>query len=170
LRGLGRPICIGVSRKSFVGEIAGEADPASACPARWPPRRRGAGGADLIPALTTLETVQAVRVARPYATPQGRLSMWRRCKPSGAGCDRYRPGRARPLSCLRHVQETRAVQMLLWLAPSWPPRSRPRFGFYGTGWILDNFWSFWVLALIVLFQPELRRALAQVGQNRSSAW
>ncbi len=32
--------------------------------------------------------------------------------------------------------------------------------------ILDNFWAFWVLALIVLFQPELRRALAQAGRSR----
>ena len=63
-------------------------------------------------------------------------------------------------------KETRAVQMLLGLgalmAASFLAR---RFELYGTSWILDNFWSFWVLALIVLFQPELRRALAQVGQN-----
>jgi diadenylate cyclase len=32
--------------------------------------------------------------------------------------------------------------------------------------ILENFWAFWVLALIVLFQPELRQALAQAGRNR----
>jgi diadenylate cyclase len=31
--------------------------------------------------------------------------------------------------------------------------------------VLENFWAFWVLALIVLFQPELRRALAQAGRN-----
>jgi diadenylate cyclase len=31
---------------------------------------------------------------------------------------------------------------------------------------LENFWAFWVLALIVLFQPELRRTLAQVGRSR----
>src|SRR6202007_820640 len=41
-----------------------------------------------------------------------------------------------------------------------------RFELYGTSWLLENFWSFWVLALIVLFQPELRRALAQLGQSR----
>src|SRR5262245_47324395 len=63
-------------------------------------------------------------------------------------------------------RETRAVQMLLGLAglmmASFLAR---RFELYGTSWLLDNFWSFWVLALIVLFQPELRRALAQFGQN-----
>ena len=32
--------------------------------------------------------------------------------------------------------------------------------------VLENFWAFWVLALIVLFQPELRRTLAQAGRSR----
>jgi len=41
-----------------------------------------------------------------------------------------------------------------------------RVELYSVNWILENFWSFWVLALIVLFQPELRRALAQVGHTR----
>src|SRR5215813_7656103 len=64
-------------------------------------------------------------------------------------------------------KETRAVQLLVGLgglmAASFLAR---RFELYGTSWLLDNFWSFWVLALIVLFQPELRRALAQLGQSR----
>jgi hypothetical protein len=64
-------------------------------------------------------------------------------------------------------KETRAVQMLLGLGglmmASFLAR---RFELYGTSWLLENFWSFWVLALIVLFQPELRRALAQIGQSR----
>lgn len=34
------------------------------------------------------------------------------------------------------------------------------------GWIFDHFWSFWVVAFIVLFQPELRRALTRLGQGR----
>jgi diadenylate cyclase len=33
-------------------------------------------------------------------------------------------------------------------------------------WLFDNLWSFWVIALVVLFQPELRRALGQAGQGR----
>ena len=33
------------------------------------------------------------------------------------------------------------------------------------GWLLDHFWSFWAIAVIVLFQPELRRALAWIGQG-----
>jgi len=32
--------------------------------------------------------------------------------------------------------------------------------------ILENFWAVWVLALIVVFQPELRRTLAQTGRSR----
>jgi diadenylate cyclase len=64
-------------------------------------------------------------------------------------------------------KETRAVQMILGLgglmAASFVAR---RLELYSTSWLLENFWSFWVLALIVLFQPELRRALAQLGQSR----
>src|SRR5262250_2908240 len=63
-------------------------------------------------------------------------------------------------------KETRAVQMLLGLGglmvASFLAR---RFELFSASWLLDNFWSFWVLALIVLFQPELRRALAQAGHN-----
>ena len=62
---------------------------------------------------------------------------------------------------------TRAIQMLLGLGglmvASFLAR---RLELFSTSWILENFWSFWVLALIVLFQPELRRALAQIGQSR----
>jgi diadenylate cyclase len=61
---------------------------------------------------------------------------------------------------------TRAVQMLAGLGglmiASFLAR---RLDLFSTSWILENFWSVWVLALVVLFQPELRRALAQIGQN-----
>ena len=61
---------------------------------------------------------------------------------------------------------TRAVQMLVGLgalmAASLVAR---RLDLYSMQWILDNFWSFWVIALVVLFQPELRRALARIGQG-----
>jgi diadenylate cyclase len=64
-------------------------------------------------------------------------------------------------------KETRAVQMLIGLAglmvASFLAR---RFDLFSTSWLLENFWSFWVLALIVLFQPELRRALGRLGQTR----
>lgn len=39
------------------------------------------------------------------------------------------------------------------------------------GFLLSNFSSFGILALMILFQPELRRALEQIGRsNISSAW
>jgi diadenylate cyclase len=40
-----------------------------------------------------------------------------------------------------------------------------RFELFSTSWILDSFWSFWALGLVILFQPELRRALTQIGQS-----
>ncbi len=64
-------------------------------------------------------------------------------------------------------KETRAVQMLLGLGGLMVASFLARyFELFSTSWLLENFWSFWVLALIVLFQPELRRALTQLGQSR----
>lgn len=37
------------------------------------------------------------------------------------------------------------------------------FGFYTVDWLFHNFWSQIVLALIIIFQPEIRKALAQMG-------
>src|SRR5438132_976367 len=34
---------------------------------------------------------------------------------------------------------------------------------HSLGWLLDTLWSFWVVVLVVLFQPELRRALTSIG-------
>lgn len=60
----------------------------------------------------------------------------------------------------------RALQFLLAAAVlvmlSWASR---RLDLRLTGWIMDHFWSFWVVALIVVFQPELRRALFQIGRG-----
>jgi diadenylate cyclase len=39
-------------------------------------------------------------------------------------------------------------------------------GLRSVSFLLDNFWAVWVLALVVLFQPELRRTLAQAGRSR----
>ena len=61
---------------------------------------------------------------------------------------------------------TRAVQMLtgVTLLAGATVVAR-RLELYSTSWILGNLWSFWVIALIVLFQPELRRSLAEVGRG-----
>ena len=64
LRELDRPVCVGVSRKSFVGEIAGEADPGRRLPGSLAAVAAAVlGGANLIRAHDVGETVQAVRVA-----------------------------------------------------------------------------------------------------------
>ncbi|HEV8439839.1 MAG TPA: dihydropteroate synthase [Methylomirabilota bacterium] len=64
LGGLGRPICVGVSRKSFIGALAGEGDPARRLPGSLAATAAAVlGGARLIRAHDVPETVQAVRVA-----------------------------------------------------------------------------------------------------------
>ncbi len=39
------------------------------------------------------------------------------------------------------------------------------FQFYTMDWILQSFWSQIVIVLIILFQQEIRRALAQMGES-----
>jgi diadenylate cyclase len=64
-------------------------------------------------------------------------------------------------------QGTLAVQMLAGLGVLLVARFVARETELNTvSFILENFWAFWVLALIVLFQPELRRTLAQAGRGR----
>jgi diadenylate cyclase len=62
---------------------------------------------------------------------------------------------------------TRAAQMLIGLGvllgASFVAR---RLELYSLGWLLDTFWAFWAIALVVLFQPELRRALARLGRGQ----
>jgi diadenylate cyclase len=40
------------------------------------------------------------------------------------------------------------------------------FEFYTLDWLIHSFWSQIVLAVVILFQPELRRTLARVGERR----
>jgi len=62
---------------------------------------------------------------------------------------------------------TLAVQMLVGvLLLAGASLTAHRLELFSLGWILENFWAYWVLALIVLFQPELRRALTQLGHSR----
>lgn len=61
---------------------------------------------------------------------------------------------------------TRAIQMLTGLGILMVARFvSHEADLHSLGFILDNFWAFWVLALIVLFQPELRRTLAEAGRT-----
>ena len=68
------------------------------------------------------------------------------------------------------LRGTRAFQMLLGLAllymASWVSL---RVGLITVNWALSNLLAVWFLLIIILFQPELRRALASVGR-RGSLW
>src|SRR3989442_10845844 len=61
---------------------------------------------------------------------------------------------------------TRGIQMLVGLGllvgGSFLARS---LELWSVTWIFDNFWSFWAIALVVLFQPELRRGLTGIGHG-----
>ena len=64
LRALGRPVHVGVSRKSFIGAVAGVPDPAERLPGSLAASAAAVlGGAHVIRAHDVGETVQAVRVA-----------------------------------------------------------------------------------------------------------
>jgi dihydropteroate synthase len=64
LRGLGRPVCVGVSRKSFIGELARVDDPGRRLPGSLAATAAAVlAGAHLVRTHDVEETVQAVRVA-----------------------------------------------------------------------------------------------------------
>jgi diadenylate cyclase len=64
------------------------------------------------------------------------------------------------------LRGTRALQVLAALALLLGATVLARrFELAGTGFLLENLWSFWLIVLVVLFQPELRRVLAQVGRG-----
>ncbi len=64
LRALGRPLHVGVSRKSFIGALAGVDDPAERLPGTLAATAAAVlGGAHVIRAHDVAETLQAVRVA-----------------------------------------------------------------------------------------------------------
>lgn len=52
------------------------------------------------------------------------------------------------------------IGITILLAGSFLSRS---FGFYTVDWLFHNFWSQIVIALIIIFQPEIRKTLAQMG-------
>jgi len=64
LRDLGRPVCVGVSRKSFIGALAGEDDSARRLPGSLAATAAAVlGGAHIIRSHDVAETLQAVKVA-----------------------------------------------------------------------------------------------------------
>jgi len=65
LRALGRPLYVGISRKSFIGALAGVEDPAERLPGSLAATAAAVlGGAHVIRAHDVAETVQAVAVAQ----------------------------------------------------------------------------------------------------------
>jgi len=68
LRQLERPICVGVSRKSFIGALSAEPDPGARLPGSLAATAAAVlGGAHLIRCHDVAETIQAVRVAQAIA-------------------------------------------------------------------------------------------------------
>ncbi len=64
------------------------------------------------------------------------------------------------------LRGTRAFQMLLGLAFLYvASRVAQRIGLVTVNWLLSNLLAVWFLLLIILFQPELRRALASMGRR-----
>ena len=66
------------------------------------------------------------------------------------------------------LRGTRAFQMVLGLALLYlASRVSLRIGLLTVNWALSNLLAVWFLLIIILFQPELRRALASVGRRGS---
>ena len=67
----------------------------------------------------------------------------------------------------QYFRETRAGQMLVGLVilliSSFVFNS---FGLSAMSWLVNQFQTVWVVAFVILFQPEIRRLLIYVGQTR----
>jgi len=65
------------------------------------------------------------------------------------------------------VRGTRAAQMFFGLAVLMVTSiAAELLGLNALNWIISNLKTVWVIAFVIIFQPELRRALAAMGQNR----
>jgi diadenylate cyclase len=65
------------------------------------------------------------------------------------------------------VRGTRAAQMFFGLAVLMVTSvAGSMLGLDGLNWIVSNLKTVWVIAFVILFQPELRRALASLGAHR----
>jgi len=72
LRALGHPVCVGVSRKSFIGALAGAEDPQQRLPGSLAATAAAVmGGTHLIRTHDVPETVQAVKVAEAIRRAAG---------------------------------------------------------------------------------------------------
>jgi diadenylate cyclase len=65
------------------------------------------------------------------------------------------------------IKGTRAFQMLIGIGLIVLVLiASQAFEFYTLDWLIHSFWSQIVIAVVVVFQPEIRRTLAQVGEQR----
>jgi diadenylate cyclase len=64
------------------------------------------------------------------------------------------------------IKGTRAFQMLIGIGLMVVVFiASQAFEFYTLDWLIHSFWSQIVLAVVILFQPEIRRTLARVGER-----
>jgi diadenylate cyclase len=64
------------------------------------------------------------------------------------------------------IKGTRAVQMLIGLGVLlFASLLSSHFQLYTVDWLIQSFWAQIVIAIIIIFQPEIRRALAQMGET-----
>lgn len=64
------------------------------------------------------------------------------------------------------IKGTKAVQMLIGIGILLIGLVVSRWAeFYTVDWIVQSFWAYIVIVIIVLFQPELRRVLAHIGEG-----
>lgn len=64
------------------------------------------------------------------------------------------------------IKGTRAAQMLIGLGILLAASVFSKyFQFYTIDWIVNSLWTQIVIVLIILFQPEIRKALAQMGES-----
>lgn len=65
------------------------------------------------------------------------------------------------------IKGTKAAQMLVGLGVLLLGSLLTRyFGFYTVDWLIQSFWAQIVIAIFIIFQPEIRRALAQMGETK----
>src|SRR5512141_1108338 len=65
------------------------------------------------------------------------------------------------------IKGTKAAHMLIGLGLLLMASLLSRyFELYTVDWMIQSFWSQIVIAIIILFQPEIRRALAQMGATQ----
>lgn len=65
------------------------------------------------------------------------------------------------------IKGTRAAQMLIGLGILLFASLASRYlELYTVDWLIQSFWAQIVVALIILFQPEIRKALAQMGETQ----